>query len=282
MHTKSTYRSFSQIFSPASFKKAFREDSSSMLQRKLKRYDSDNSSATNGHIIQKLYSELKDNYRNEYLYKNALLNDLILRKYSIDTTTVFNEFKIGSSVADFVLLNGEIKIFEVKTELDKLDKLEKQIEDYCQFADKVIVVADAKHITKLMNLYSATTIGIVELTEQGKLKTFKEAQNNSLKFNHETIFKTLRKGEYLNIIEDYFGEIPDVPNTKIFKECLEISKKINILDFQKLVLKTLKQRKIKTPDMLINAPYELKHICYSLDFTYKEYAKMYNFLNKVV
>ena len=123
---------------------------------------------------------------------------------------------------------------------------------------------------------------IIEYTQQNTLKEVVPAKDNASFFNHITIFKTLRKQEYLDIVEDYFGFLPQVPNTLIFKECVSMIKNIDIKEFQKLAYQKLKERKLKCPDLLKSeeTPYELKHICYSLDMNQNEYFRLYQFLNK--
>ena len=127
-----------------------------------------------------------------------------------------------------------------------------------------------------------STIGIIELTSRNALKEIKKASSNEASFSHETLFKTLRKQEYIGIIEEYFNFVPEVSNTRIFKECLALAKEIEISLFQKLVVKKLKSRNISNPKKIQEKaiPESLKHICYSLDFSKNEYEKLDSFLNE--
>ncbi len=277
-------QSLSQIFSPTSFNRIVRKHDFADIQAKVEKHITATYSTTFLEILQFIYKEQLAHYKCEYLYKNALLNKLLLGKYSIKTTTVINEFKIGNSIADFVLLNGEAKIFEIKTEFDSLEKLDKQIEDYKKFANKVYVVTNSKFIDKLLSEYNDSTIGIIEFTHHNTLKEHKPAIENSNSFNHTTIFKTLRQNEYLDIIKKSFNKIPDVPNTKIFKESFKLIERINIIDFQKMAFQKLKERKFKCTQEFLSdqVPYELKHICYSLNMSGKEYACLYQFLNQKI
>lgn len=275
-------RSLSQIISLSNFKKIVREDDYYSTFYKLKKYTTVSDSMTNLDVIEVIYNSLLKNYKNEYVYKNILTNRLLLKKYSLKNTIALNEFNIGKSIADFVLLNGEARIYEIKTELDNLEKLDKQIVDYCKFGDKVYIVTSSKHINKLIELYNNTTIGIIELTSRNALKTIKEATSNVDSFSYETLFKTLRKQEYIELIHEYFNFVPEVSNTKIFKECLALAKKIEIPLFQQLVVNKLKSRNISNPKKIQEKaiPESLKHICYTLDFSKKEYAKLDSFLTK--
>lgn len=278
----SKIRSLSQIISPSNFKKIVRENDCYSTFYKIKKYTTVTDSTTNLDAINVIYNSLLKNYKNEYVYKNILTNKLLLKKYSLKNTIALNEFNIGKSIADFVLLNGEARIYEIKTELDNLEKLNTQVLDYCKFGDKVYIVTSSKHVNKLIGLYDNSTIGIIELTSRNALKKIKEATSNKATFNYETLFKTLRKQEYLDIIEEYFNFVPEVSNTRIFKECLTLAKKIEISLFQKLVVTKLKSRNISNPKKIQEKaiPESLKHICYSLDFSKNDYKKLDTFLNQ--
>lgn len=271
-------RVISKIFSTAMFKRIVREDDSSLFQRRLDKY-LDTSYTTNLDAIQHVYSALLKNYRCEYIYKNKLTLDII-KKYGLRNTLLLDELKISSSKADLVMLNGAIKVYEIKTELDSFDKLSKQIEDYQKFAEIIYIVVDIKSSKKICNVYEHTNIGIIALDSQNKFKIIKEANVDKTNFDFDTIFKILRKQEYLDLVKLNFDYIPDVPNTIIYRACYDLLSKLDVEVFQKQVLNKLKNRKLTSPNFLksSNTPPELKHICNSLNFNEKEYVKLYNFL----
>lgn len=276
-------RSLSQIFSTANFNKIVRKKDYVNTFERIKKHTTPSLQSSNLELLNNIYNELSQSYRSEYIYKNTLINKkLIKEEYSLKTTIALNEFKIGNSIADFVLLNGKARIFEIKTELDGLDKLEKQIADYYSFATEVYIVTSSKHIKKLIEIYKETNVGIIELTKKNSLKEIKSAISSTNLLDHSTIFKSLRKSEYTKVLETNSIKIPNVPNTLYFKECLNLAKNINIIEFQKSAIKELKTRNIKNPDILKDEriPNYLKHICYSLNFSKLEYEELNSFLNK--
>ncbi len=279
MSTVQNIRVLSQIFSPPMFQKIVREGDTTLFKKQTAKYLNLSSSATNLDIIRSLYKILQKKYRCEYIYKNHLFLDII-KEYGLKDTLTLNEFKIASSKADLVLLNGSVRVFEIKTELDDFTKLSKQLNDYQKFADKVFVVTDERSAEKLSVEYANTNIGIIVLDAKNKLKTIKEANNNTSLFDFDTIFKILRKQEYLDLVADNFYVIPDVPNTQIFKACYKLLASKDIVEFQKQVMNKLKARKLLSPHLLksSNTPKELKHICNSLNFNEQEYHNLYNFL----
>lgn len=100
-------------------------------------------------MVSEIYNILKTEYRNEYYYKNTLLNKLLLGVHSVNTTTALTEIPIAKSKADFVLINGKAVVYEIKTELDNLERLESQINDYFKAFDHVAVVTYNENVTAI-------------------------------------------------------------------------------------------------------------------------------------
>ena len=130
----------------------------------------------NINVIQKmksLYNYLKSLIVTNIL-QNTMLNKLLLGRHSVNTTTALSEMPIGKSIADFILLNGKGVVYEIKTELDKLDRLDNQINDYYEVFNYVVVITNNKHLNKVMARYKDTTVGILVLTTRN---TLSEVQN---------------------------------------------------------------------------------------------------------
>jgi hypothetical protein len=62
------------------------------------------------------------------------------------------EIRVNNSRVDFLTINGDTKSFEIKSELDNLQKLTKQISDYEKVFDYNYVVIDEKHYSKAVKL----------------------------------------------------------------------------------------------------------------------------------
>lgn len=141
---------------------------------------------------------MRNNYRNEYFYKNTLLNKLLLGVHSVNTTTALTEISIAKSKADFVLINGKAVVYEIKTELDNLERLSSQIDDYYKAFDHVAVVTYEKNLQQLWKVLDSIErpVGIYVLRKNGKLGTVRKPQKYANGLEKEAIFKLLRKSEY--------------------------------------------------------------------------------------
>ena len=282
-----SYRIASEILSNTTFRKVIRESDYSYFTNKLNRYPQLFSSfegKNNGDVVEEIYRLLSENYRNEYVYKNTILNSLIRdKKLTQNTSVVLNELKVGKSIADLVFINGENRVFEIKTELDSPERLKTQILDYQKVFSEIYIVTHwtlkDKYLSFLNQLYP--NVGLCVLDENFTIEYVKNAVlcNNFL--DSETLFKLLRKHEYCNLLKQNFGFLPSVPNTIFFKECLNLINTISPQVFQKLVFKELKNRHLKEEKPFIdtNIFYEIKHICLCLNFSKPEYLSLSNFLN---
>lgn len=248
----------------------------------VRRYISDADQKNNRKLISEIYCELKNNYRNEYFYKNTLLNKLLLGVHSVNTTTALTEIAIAKSKADFILINGKAVVYEIKTELDNLERLNSQIEDYYKAFDHVAVVTYEKNLQQLQKVLNSIDmpVGIYVIRKNGKLGTVRKPQKCTDDLDKETIFKLLRKAEYEDIIVQTYGYLPEVTQFKYYSACKKMFLQIPIDESYLLVLKILKKRMQLEKDEFVRIPYELKFLAYFMELTYDDYQKLEMFLER--
>lgn len=258
--------------------------SSSILDRCINKYKHDFNEYDNKAAISYLYKYSGKEYRNEYFYKNTLLNKLLIGRHSLNTTTALAELNIGNSKADFVLINGKAVVYEIKTELDNLDRLDNQIKDYYKAFDHVCIVTSKKHLNKVMEKYDNTTVGICVLTERDTISTKKKAVENRADLEHNSIFKMLRKKEFEFILSEYYGSLPKTNQFVYYRECLKLFERIPIEYVYKKTLIILKRRvRVANQEKFLNdIPYELKTLVYFSEYKEIEYDKLIKFLNNQI
>ena len=276
-------RSYANLLSNSTFERLVRWDDYRYVQSKVKLYEKTNhvkSNFTYGDYFSYIFDNLKRNYRVEYVYKNYLVADLLIKKYGVDTTTAINEFRIGRSIADLVLLNGTSKVFEIKTELDNTKRLVNQIIDYKKVFKEVYLVTHFSLEQKYLDSIPSD-IGLMVLTEDFFFRTVREPLESS-SLDSMTMIKCLRKSEYSNVIRSWYGELPKVTDFKYFSTCLELFQRIPLLELHDLVINELKHRMILEKEIFVSSmvPYELKYICFCLNFTKIEYKKLQMILQR--
>lgn len=236
----------------------------------VKRYIDDPESKNHGELISEIYAHLGKQQRNEYYYVNTLLNKLLDGIHNVNTTTAFSQIHIGHSIADFVMINGEGRVYEIKSDLDNFDRLNDQLSDYYRAFSKVSVLASIHELEKVKQVLSTfgeigETVGIYVLSEQGtifnKARSREPAEFNDM-LDHTSIFKLLRKREYESILLRYFGQVPQTDPVFHFKTCLKHFERIPILDAQQLTYQELKKRNKITVEEFGAIKPELKSVIY--------------------
>ncbi len=246
----------------------------------IRRYTIKPDQKSNRQLVSEIYCELKKNYRNEYFYKNTLLNKLLLGVHSVNTTTALTEVAIAKSKADFVLINGKAVVYEIKTELDNLERLSSQIDDYYKAFDHVAVVTYEKNLHALQNVLINIDkpVGIYILRKSGKLGVVKKPERYTDDLDKEILFKLLRKSEYEAIIVQKYGYLPEVTQFQYYSACKELFLQISIEEAYVLVLSQLKKRMRLEIEEFVKIPYELRFLAYFMELNHEDYQKLEQFL----
>ncbi|MBT4289340.1 MAG: sce7726 family protein [Deltaproteobacteria bacterium] len=238
------YSALSRFFSPKVLDSIVETGASPFLTEVCKKsglVDQLPLSTSFGSFLDLVHKFLFRNYRNEYIYKNAIANKILLGKHSLNTAQMLTEFRAGKCKADVVILNGSSTVYEIKSEYDSFKRLEKQISEYLKVFDQIYVITSDHQIKELTQLLPSQ-IGILSLTRGNTIKTIRESFSNLQNIKADIMFNSLRKSEYINVIQDHFGFVPDVPNTQLFKECKKLYCNIPIETANKLTVQALKNR----------------------------------------
>ncbi len=188
-----------------------------------------------------IYDILFKNYRNEYIYKNVIANKILLGKHSLNTSHMLTEFRVGKCKADAVVINGTSTVYEIKSEFDSFARLESQVKAYYQIFDHINVITSNPQATKLKSILP-DAVGILVLTDTNTISTIRESKLNRKNINMDTLFDSLRKKEYVKVIQEYYETVPDVPNTQIYRECKKLFCKILPETAHDLTMNTLRKR----------------------------------------
>ncbi|MCX7922240.1 MAG: sce7726 family protein [Clostridia bacterium] len=84
-------------------------------------------------------------YPNEKVIKYHIIKEYLNKK---DEVTFF-EMNIDSSRVDLCRVNGKSIAYEIKTELDNINRIEKQVKDYLKVFEYVYIITHKRHIEKI-------------------------------------------------------------------------------------------------------------------------------------
>ena len=174
---------------------------------------------------------------------------------------------------------------EIKTEYDSPERLFPQINEYRKSFLNVVIVTHDTVVDKyksFLSIHNLSNIGLLALTTRNTLATIIEPSEDSFYLDITYMFKCLRKNEYSALIKKYFSYLPDVPNTKLFRECLKLAQKIDKKKFHDFMFSYLKKRTIKEKNAVSShkTPTFLKHISICSNFKKEDLEKLNLFLNK--
>lgn len=270
-------RDYSSAFSRSAFMDILNFDDYSRFQwissqYKLKRY------STYIDFLKVLYAQISRRYKCEYVYKNELIK-LLLKEYGTKNTVYFSEFRVGNSIADMAMFNGECKAFEIKTEYDSPKRLGKQIDDYKRLFDKIYLIVPEDRMNDYLCNVEPTTGIIVLSSHRGSacLKEIKPAQQNPI-FDSEVMISCLRTSEYMNIATSLGVDLNNVPGYELFSFCKSIFSKASSCVLKKLFLQEVKKRHNIT-SKLRRYPMPLRQMILSLNITDKKADSLIDKLN---
>lgn len=277
-------RSYSSIFSSTYFSKLLQNDDYSFINSKIAMYDQlkvGNGISTYYDYIRFVYKELSKQYRNEYVYKNTFINELLINSYGVKDTIAINEFRVGGSIADIVLFNGTSKAFEIKTELDSNKRLNGQLSDYRKIFKESYIVTHEALIDKYLK--EDDSVGIIALNNYPrslKMTEIRPAKIN-LDIDAESIIRSIRTNEYKSIINQYYGELPTMNSFNMFDICSALIKQIPLEDLNLLFIGQLKKRKSNTINIKSFFK-ELRQIGLALNIDERTYQILVEKLNKPI
>lgn len=276
------WRSYSSAFSRRVFFDILKYGDFSHLNWLYCKYDKESSRPFNSYLeyIKYLYSSISKSYKCEYVFKNEIINQVLLKKYGRENTIAFNEFRVGNSIVDFAIMNGESIAFEIKTDFDSPRRLRKQMNDYKSVFNKSYIVVTSENRAFYENIIEPE-VGIIELIiKNGRLalNPYRDAQSRN-SIDVSIMMKCLRTSEYENIIKSYFGALPEVEPHQMYVTCSKRMAEIPFNTLNSLFLKEIKKRKSAT-NCLGTIPKELRQIYLSMNLSNKDQILLMNNLNE--
>jgi hypothetical protein len=145
------------------------------------------------------YETLLHSYRNEYVFKNAIVSKIVFGRHRPSTASAILELALGRSIADVAVFNGTSTVYEVKTDLDSFTRLTSQLQDYRTRVEMVYVVVSERRAASATRQIPEG-VGLIALRRQGSLSVIRPAVSNLDQMRADHIFGTLRQSEVADIL----------------------------------------------------------------------------------
>ncbi|MDY5569575.1 MAG: sce7726 family protein [Candidatus Cryptobacteroides sp.] len=233
--------------------------------------------------LSKVYGILKRNYRNEYVYKNELINAFLNHNLCTKDTVIINEFGVGKSIADLAMFNGLSKAFEIKSERDSEKRLAGQIADYQKLFDECYVVVPENMHKKYRELVDESVgIFVFSHTGRGSMSLFKErdAKKNSI-VNIDILMQSVRTTEYKWMVQQVTGSVPDVSCFKMFDTCKSILREVSDEQLHRMFNEVVKKRNQRIGELRERSSY-VRQMFLSLGWNNKKEDNLIRLYNEYI
>lgn len=151
--------------------------------------------------------------RDDYVYKAAVINKIVLGRRSLNTVSVVDEFRLHESRADLLLIDSELHAVEIKSDRDSLARVEAQVASYRLVCPKVSVVTNPGMEDQLLRRLPEST-GIYVLTDRMTLRALRLPNIDRSEIDVKALLDCIRIQEIRGAARLLGVEIPKVPNTK--------------------------------------------------------------------
>lgn len=231
-----------------------------------------------------VFDYLARNYRNEYVYKNAIAEKILLGKHNLNTSFMLFEFPVGSCKADAVVLNGTSHVYEIKSEFDNYSRLDSQIAAYMNVFEYITIITSQGLYDNLF-MHLPKNIGIMVLAEDGyrfRTSPRREACSNIKNIKSSSIFDCLQRKEFLYVINNYCDNtLANCSNTEVYSLAKPIFSELPPEYAHKSMVEVLrKRRKVKHLSNYIQvSPRSLKAAMLSIRLNNNEYKSLLDIMN---
>ena len=218
--------------------------------------------------------------RDEYIYKAALTQKVLLGTHSLQTASMLTEFRVGSCKADLAILNGTATVYEVKSDRDSLSRLEKQVEHYLNVFACVYVIAGDQHLGNVLDCVPSD-VGVLRLNPRFQISTIRYATDRPERTSSEAIFDCIRTNEAIMILRSLDIQVPDVPNTELYAELRNRFRKLESKLVHDGMVRTLKRTRNlrKLSALLGDLPRSLHTAALSMRLRKVDHARLVRAVN---
>jgi hypothetical protein len=232
-----------------------------------------------------IFKRLTREYRHEYVYKNAVAEKILLGRHSLNTAFMLTEFRVDDCKADVVVLNGTSHVYEIKSEMDSFDRLDRQLAAYRKIFEYITVVT-TEHLFESVQARTPEDIGIKVLADGGyqfRKYPCRESISNRGNIDSMVVLSSLQRHEYLKIIEDKFGvSLKEFPNTHIYNKAKSYFERLHPNEAHDSMVEILKERRNshRFGEFVSAVPNSLKAAALSIRLTKEERYRFIDALNK--
>jgi hypothetical protein len=224
-----------------------------------------------GDLFDQMFAGLARTRPSEYVFKNTIVSRLIFGRHRPTTAGAMLEMPIGRSVADVVVVNGTITMYEIKTDLDSFARLDDQLADYSTLADNVYVVTSKSRSNAALRA-APSHIGVLSVDNRGRLSACREAAGGLHRVTAASMFGSLRQAERIEVLRRLRAH-DDRTDHSALREMFD---SVPVADLYPEVVRSLRAR-LMAPSDLVSAqqfPHSLRALAYGAELNPSARARL--------
>jgi hypothetical protein len=225
----------------------------------------------------------RKDFRYEYAYRAAVTHKILLGKHSLKTASMLSEFRVGTSKADLVILNGRSTVYEIKSERDNLDRLTAQLSSYFKVFSRVNIITSENHVDAVLSIVPPYA-GVLLLNNRLKISTVRESEDHLKALCPLAVLDSLHRGEAFEVLHAFEVPIPEVPNTRVYAELQKIFSKLPPRELHKCMIGVLKETRSLLPlsELAGALPKSLKPLVFSTSIRQRDHDRLISSLTTPV
>jgi len=257
---------------------------------KSKKFDLIISSISNLEIKDKTHGELFDllhlnmikNYRNEYIYKNAIANKIVLGRHKFKNISFFTELFVWGVIADVVVANGTTTAYEIKTAYDSFSRLNNQIGIYKQAFEYVNIVIPESKLSSLIKI-APDNVGIIILSENFTFQEYRKPISNEETLSTEIMLSLLHASDKKYVLKKYFNKELEYKSINDFYNEEKYLLELDSATMHKELLSSMHKRQYdqQRKDLVLKSPESLRSILISANYSRPKMKSISNFLEQI-
>lgn len=214
-------------------------------------------------------------HRHEYVYKAALTHKVLLGTHSLQKASMLTEFRVGRCKADLVILNGTATAYEIKSERDSLNRLERQLQAYRQVFAKVYVIAGENHVDEIFGTVPPD-VGILKLHDRYRISELREAEDRAERTSSSAIFDAIRLTEAKQILQHHDIQIPNVSNIEMHSALRACFVRLRPRDAHEGMVRVLKKSRnlLRLADLINDLPRSLQPAALSVPLRRSDHERL--------
>ncbi|MFI2842333.1 sce7726 family protein [Mycolicibacterium sp. PDY-3] len=208
-------------------------------------------------------------YRNEYVFKNTIVDRLVFGRHSPRTAAALLELRAGKAIVDVAVFNGTSTAYEIKTDLDDFSRLPQQLRCYEASFERVNVVTSPRLAPRVLATVP-THIGILALTDRGSLSEMRAPAAGIGRLTQAGLFGMLRRQEILDILRRTLGYEVDVPPARLWRRTRDLFLSLAMETAHPQVVDELRSRGMRAATTAVAVPRSLRAMAYEVPLNASE------------